>query len=60
MYEFVCDRIIPGCNYTERGERRAELEDKARQHLLEHHEHGRTRKDWGAEVIDAAMIYLPR
>lgn len=60
MYEFVCERIIPGCDHKERGERRQDVEERALRHLTEHHDHGRTREDWGAEVITDAMIYLPR
>jgi predicted small metal-binding protein len=37
MYEFVCDRIIPGCNYTETADTKDEARKKGRQHLEDHH-----------------------
>lgn len=60
MYEFFCEKIIPGCTHTERGEKKEEVRESALKHLAEHHSHGETREDWGAEVINDAMIYLPR
>ena len=37
MYEFVCDRVIPGCFHKETAQTQKEAREKARQHLKEHH-----------------------
>lgn len=37
MFEFVCDRIIPGCSYTERGDTEEKLLEQAMDHLRERH-----------------------
>ena len=37
MYEYVCDRIIPGCTYEERGDTSEAVREKA----IELHEHHR-------------------
>jgi len=36
-YEFLCDRIIPGCTHTEVADSEEEARKKATQHLKEHH-----------------------
>ena len=37
VYEFVCDRMIPGSTYTETSETEKEARQKARRHLEDHH-----------------------
>jgi predicted small metal-binding protein len=37
LYEFICDRIIPGCTYEERGEKEEEVLEQAMIHFKEHH-----------------------
>ena len=37
MFEFVCDRIIPGCTHEDRDESREQLLERATAHLKEHH-----------------------
>jgi predicted small metal-binding protein len=37
VYEFVCDRMIPGCTYTETSETEKEARKNARRHLEDHH-----------------------
>ncbi len=37
MYEFVCDRIIPGCTHKETAATEEEAKEKGRRHLVEHH-----------------------
>jgi predicted small metal-binding protein len=37
MYEFVCDRIIPGCSHKETAGTEDEARKKGRQHLEDHH-----------------------
>ena len=43
MYEFVCDRLIPGCDHRETGDTPEAVREKAMKHLHEHH---------GMEYID--------
>lgn len=61
MYEFVCERIIPGCTYKETGEDREVVLERALEHMREHHgqidDPGEGVRD---KVIGDAMIYLPR
>lgn len=37
-YEFVCDRIIPGCTHTETAKTKEEARQKAERHMKDHHE----------------------
>jgi len=43
MFEFVCDRLIPGCSHRETGDTPEAVREKAVKHLHEHH---------GMEYID--------
>jgi predicted small metal-binding protein len=38
VYEFVCDKIIPGCTYKETGDTPEAAREKAIAHLHEHHD----------------------
>ncbi len=37
MYEYVCDRIIPGCTHTDSDESRDKLMERVRAHLEKKH-----------------------
>ena len=37
MFEFACERIIPGCSFTERGDTKEKLLEQAMDHLRERH-----------------------
>lgn len=37
MFEFVCDRLIPGCSHRETGDTPEAVREKALIHLREHH-----------------------
>jgi len=37
MYEYVCEHIIPGCEFKVQGDTEARVAEKAREHLHEHH-----------------------
>ena len=37
MYEFVCDRLIPGCTHLETGDTPEAVREKALAHLHERH-----------------------
>ena len=37
MYEFICDRVIPGCSHTETAQTEEEARKLARRHLEDHH-----------------------
>jgi predicted small metal-binding protein len=43
MFEYVCDRLIPGCPHRETGDTPEAVREKAVKHLHEHH---------GMEYID--------
>ena len=38
MFEFVCDRIIPGCSHEDRDANREKLLERVAIHLREHHD----------------------
>jgi predicted small metal-binding protein len=44
MYEYICDRLIPGCSHRETGDTPEAVREKALKHLHEHH---------GMEYLDA-------
>lgn len=37
MFEFVCDRVIPGCTHRETGDTPEAVREKALAHLHDHH-----------------------
>jgi predicted small metal-binding protein len=37
MFEYVCDRLIPGCSHRETGDTPEAVREKALIHLEEHH-----------------------
>jgi predicted small metal-binding protein len=58
MYEFVCDRIIPGCTHTETAATKEEAREKAEEHLREHH--GQDVVDDQSIAIDLALLEVYR
>ena len=57
VYEYVCDRVIPGCEHRIRGDTPEAVQERARQHLHEHH--GMVDIDQpSAEVIAQAMVMV--
>ena len=38
MFEFICDKVIPGCTHKETGDTPERVREKALQHLHEHHD----------------------
>lgn len=38
MFEFICDRVIPGCEHKERGDTPERAREKAIEHLHDHHD----------------------
>ncbi|CAN5875071.1 hypothetical protein BH23ACT4_BH23ACT4_00030 [soil metagenome] len=60
MYEFVCDRVIPGCTYKERGSNREEVHERAMEHMRERHKPDHAVDETRDRVIADAMIFLPR
>ena len=59
MYEFICDRLIPGCTHTETAETKEEAKKKARQHLTDHHRF-ETMDDSQQIKIDMAIMGIHR
>jgi predicted small metal-binding protein len=39
MFQFVCEKLIPGCTHTDEDEDREELLERATQHFKEHHDY---------------------
>jgi predicted small metal-binding protein len=37
VFEFICDRIVPGCTHKETGDTPEAVREKAVQHLHDHH-----------------------
>ena len=38
MFEYVCDKLIPGCEHKFEGATEEELHELAKHHLREHHD----------------------
>lgn len=38
MFEFICDRVIPGCEHKETGDTPERVREQAVVHLREHHD----------------------
>ncbi|MEX1091692.1 MAG: DUF1059 domain-containing protein [Acidimicrobiia bacterium] len=60
MYEFLCDRVIPGCTHKERGPNREEVHERAMEHMREHHKDDHAVEETRDRVIGDAMIFIPR
>ena len=60
MYEFLCERVIPGCTHKERGENQEKVQERAIRHMREHHSADHAIEEMRDRVIKDAMIYLPR
>ena len=60
MYEFLCERVIPGCTHKEQGESREKVHERAMEHMREHHSTAHAIEEMRDRVIKDAMIYLPR
>lgn len=59
MYEFMCDRIIPGCTHKERGDTPEAVREKAIKHLHEGHGMEYIDEDLMAKVNEKAILLLP-
>jgi predicted small metal-binding protein len=38
MFQFICDKLIPGCTHTDEDEDRDKLLERAARHYEEHHD----------------------
>ena len=59
MFEFVCDRIIPGCTHVERGETREKLLENAMDHLGDRHGTDYIDKPWEERVRAQGIVEVP-
>ena len=50
VFEFVCDRIVPGCTHVERGDTREKVLEQAMDHLSERHGMDYIDKPWEDRV----------
>jgi predicted small metal-binding protein len=60
VYEFICERVIPGCTHKERGPNREEVHEKAMEHMRDHHKDDNAVEETRDRVIGDAMIFIPR
>ena len=58
MFEFVCERLIPGCTSKLQGDDKAEVAARAENHMRDHHDRMPS-ADLRAE-IDLALFRLDR
>ena len=58
MFEFVCERLIPGCTAKVSGDDRDDVVAKAENHMRDHHDR-MSGPDLRAE-IDMALLRLDR
>ncbi|MFO7547651.1 MAG: DUF1059 domain-containing protein [Acidimicrobiia bacterium] len=56
MFEFVCDRIIPGCTHKESGDTVEEVRELARTHLHEHHGMEYLDESWEQRLGSAIVL----
>ena len=59
MFEFVCDKVIPGCTHKETSDTPEAAREKAIAHLHEHHDMKYIDQDVTAR-IGIAISPLPR
>lgn len=56
MFEFVCEKLVPGCTTKERADTRDDAVAKAERHMMDHHDR-MSGSDLRAEV-DIAVLRL--
>jgi predicted small metal-binding protein len=59
MFEFVCDRVIPGCTHVERGDTYEKVLEQAMDHLQGHHGMDYIDKSWEERVRSDGIMVLP-
>ncbi len=59
VYEYVCDHIIPGCDFKARTETHEAMEKEAEKHLREHHNMDYLDKDILQQVNKAGIWAIP-
>ena len=59
MFEFVCDRIIPGCADVERGDTHEKVLEQAMDHLRERHGTEYIDESWEERVRGTGIIEVP-
>lgn len=60
VYEFICERVIPGCTHQERGSNQEEVHERAMEHMRDHHSDDYAVEETRDRVIGDAMIFIPR
>jgi predicted small metal-binding protein len=57
VYEYACDRVVPGCTVKITGDTPERVREKAREHLREHH--GMEYVDQPkTDVLDLAVVMM--
>ena len=59
MFEFVCDRLVPGCRHVERGDTQEKVLELAMEHLSKEHGMDYIDKPWEERVRSTAIISGP-
>jgi predicted small metal-binding protein len=59
MFEFVCDRIIPGCTHVERGDTREKVLEQGLDHLRRDHDMDYIDEPWEKRVRASAIFEAP-
>jgi len=59
LYRFVCDHVEPGCNHQDQDESRQALEQRANEHLMQHHSRDQV-DDWIVEAQVAGELTFLR
>jgi len=59
MFEFICDRVVPGCSHRDRADTEGGVRARALEHLRKHHGEFLD-DDARAKALTVAMIAAPR
>jgi predicted small metal-binding protein len=58
VFEFVCERIIPGCSHVDRGDTREKLLEQAMDHMREHHDMDYIDKSFEERMLAVGIVPL--
>jgi hypothetical protein len=58
MYDFICEKLIPGCTHTDSDEDRDKLLERATLHFQEHHAHDHHHEPIGETLRKTGVVFI--
>ncbi len=58
IYDFICDRLIPGCTHEDHDKKKAQLAERAAAHMREHHGYSHVDEPIGETLERTGAIFI--